>query len=931
MAKYINIAKHTTDLAEAMARDCISSDIQFVNNLPNKHICFECHGLLKRPMIAHCCNTHFCNSCLEDSYDFQDFKCPKCDQYGIEASYDEKVWNEILLLEVKCPHFHLGCLWTGALELRGPHINPRLSNCKYVPVKCTHGCGENLTRADLANHIDKFCSKRLKNCAHCYETGMCSFIDGEHTTECPIICIGDNLPFLKYTDEIEHLADCICPLCNKVMSKPLLVECCHKHYCASCIEDPYKKEETYNCPNCNKYNTSAISAIQKCKNILSLYVTCPFSSYGCDWKGTIRKAGVHITKYCDYLDTKCPNNCGKIMKNMEIHEHLTICGLYDSVPHYSSESRLDSDDEYQSLTDWLPDQNEHQTAINVIKPDFLHPPLQEYMCLKCTNVMEPPMLTACCSEHFCATCLTYQGDDLIYSNYMCPNCNKDTHALLNTEKWTEILKLEVKCPSASNGCLWIGELKSSGVHSAECYFAEVVCRNECGEKLPRCKLAHHMGNYCSMRQVQCKFCNKPGEFKIIDGPHIDECPDYLLPCPNQCGVFRRQFLEQHLLECPEMPLNCDFGYFGCKELIKRKNMLRHIQEDGQNHLYFQQEFFKMELDKKDHQLENMVRQKNEQIERLHQVHSQQLSNLIAEKQTNKARSAQNLEKILKQLKMKYDQLEINTLQIVYSIDKIEINVISLAESVSIGHGTYKDKKVLIKKYTPATSVISSLPQEVKILMKLRHANIIELHGIVTTAIPMHIILEYMPNGNLSEFLKENSKCLLLHQQIMICTQIANAMDYVHQQFCMHGKLQATSIHMGEALTCKVGDFSSSRLLDHYAHEIDCYETGNDSIKLLPPEVLKDKKCSLKSDIWSFGLLIWDVATNARQEPYQGLPGATKQIPASSILRQPISCPDSLYRIIMDCLHTTPMMRPTFEALTDLLAHVKDSHTYAEVY
>lgn len=921
-----------------MAHNYANVDIQFINNLPKKYICSECQTLLKKPMILNCCGKLACESCIEDPYEQRvTYECRICGLYDTEATYDDELWEEILLLEVRCPLFYLGCPWTGKLKSRGSHVDPNQGSCDYISSACTNGCGEKLTKAELSNHINKLCPKRQTVCKHCYEAGTFDIINGEHRTECSVECIGDNLAFLKYTDVFEYIQDCTCPLCNKVMRKPLQVECCDKHYCASCIQDPYTEEEKYNCPNCNKNDTFAFIDIQLYMKIFSLLVLCPFSNNGCNWKGPLRKAGVHTTKHCDYFDIECPNKCGKKLKRCNLEDHLTEC-LYTVPPDIAriSDSTCSSgtdDDEYHSLCEWLPDKSEHETAINLTKPVFVYPALQEYICLKCLDVMESPMLTECCSEHFCARCLLNQNDMIEdtyeYFSYICPSCNKATQALLDNEKWTSILKLDVKCPFKD--CSWIGELKSMRVHSAECTFADVVCRNECGEKLPRCKLAEHMGIYCSMRQTICQYCNKPGEFKIINGSHIDDCPDYPLPCPNNCDIvlIKQQFLKQHLLDCPEMLINCDFECIGCNQQIKQKDILKHAKESAQYHLDLQNKFFKLELDKRDHQIENMVKEKNEQIEYLHQLHDQQLSNLIVEKQKQEAISLQNSERILSDLREKYERLEMNTLQILAcSIDKID--AISLVESASIGQGTYQGKEVLIKKYSPATGTIFHL-QEVTTLMKLKHPNIIELHGIITTTTPMYIILEYMTNGNLEKFLKlKLLESMLLDQQIAMCQQIANAMSYVHTQLCMHGKIQATSVYMGEAFTCKLGDFSSSIFLEYYTQEIDYQVSENDS-ELLPPEVIKHKKRGLKSDVWSFGLLIWEIAINSHQNPYQGLSAAKNQILTGNALEQPLGCPEELYCIIVDCMKIDPLTRLTFEAITDLLDHVKDTYKYAEIF
>ena len=122
----------------------------------------------------------------------------------------------------------------------------------------------------------------------------------------------------------------------------------------------------------------------------------------------------------------------------------------------------------------------------------------------------------------------------------------------------------------------------------------------CGKKMPRSELSHHEKT-CPLREYECKFCKKVSTYAAITGQshtegkppkippemgHYAECPDYPLSCRNKCtatGSIRRTDMDQHLTECPLEYIPCERWDEGCKEMVQRKEMAKHMKAYKKEH------------------------------------------------------------------------------------------------------------------------------------------------------------------------------------------------------------------------------------------------------------------------------------------------------------------------------------------------------------
>lgn len=222
------------------------------------------------------------------------------------------------------------------------------------------------------------------------------------------------------------------------------------------------------------------------------------------------------------------------------------------------------------------------------------------------------------------------------------------------------------------------------------------------------------------------------------------------------------------------------------------------------------------------------------------------------------------------------------------------------------------------------------------MKKLRHPKLIQLYAVCTLEEPIYIITELMKNGSLLEYLKGKGRNLKLPQLIDMAAQIASGMAYLEHENYIHRDLAARNVLVGENNIVKIADFGLARLIreDEYEARLG----ARFPIKWTAPEAANYSKFSIKSDVWSFGILLTELVTYGRN-PYPGWSQLTMRIckfrlfhmlfcfiPAMSnaeVLKQvtgghrmqaPPGCPNQLYEIMLECWNADPLKRPTFETL-----------------
>ena len=218
-----------------------------------------------------------------------------------------------------------------------------------------------------------------------------------------------------------------------------------------------------------------------------------------------------------------------------------------------------------------------------------------------------------------------------------------------------------------------------------------------------------------------------------------------------------------------------------------------------------------------------------------------------------------------------------------------------------------------------TTSMTDFFEEAVIMNSLHHPNIARIHGICSKEYPILIVTEYFQKGSLSNYLHSMSgKSLKVNDLIAISAQVAHGMAYLEKCKVVHRNLAARNVFITEDNFVKVGDFSRARSLKEEGSFTD--PNARVFLRWMAPEVITDGKFTTKSDVWSFGILLYEIITNGSL-PYARMSNGevTLKIIEGCHLPKPVRCPHWLYMIMLDCWKPEPEDRPTFEALQYILS------------
>ncbi|KRT81848.1 phosphotransferase [Oryctes borbonicus] len=233
-------------------------------------------------------------------------------------------------------------------------------------------------------------------------------------------------------------------------------------------------------------------------------------------------------------------------------------------------------------------------------------------------------------------------------------------------------------------------------------------------------------------------------------------------------------------------------------------------------------------------------------------------------------------------------------------------------------GRWKDSKdVAVKTLKQGTMSTQAFLEEAAIMKKFRHNRLVALYGVCSKEEPIYIVQEYMRLGSLLDVLrKDQGKTLDFRDLIYIAAQVASGMKYLESKQLIHRDLAARNVLIGDNNTAKISDFGLARVMDD-----DQYQLKHNSrfpIKWTAPEGITKGIFSIKSDVWSYGILLMELFTYG-QVPYPGMTGPEVVELVLKGYRMPKpnnpKITEDIYRIMLTCWDAKPENRPTFEFLT----------------
>ncbi|XP_050372535.1 serine/threonine-protein kinase EDR1-like isoform X3 [Argentina anserina] len=240
---------------------------------------------------------------------------------------------------------------------------------------------------------------------------------------------------------------------------------------------------------------------------------------------------------------------------------------------------------------------------------------------------------------------------------------------------------------------------------------------------------------------------------------------------------------------------------------------------------------------------------------------------------------------------------------------------------TVYHGQWEGSDVAIKVFSKleySDDLLLSFRQEVSLMKRLRHPNVLLFMGAVTSPERLCIVTEFLPRGSLYQILQRNSSKLDWRRRVNMAMDIAWGMNYLHHfnPPIIHRDLKSSNLLVDKNWTVKVGDFGLSRL-KHKTFLTN--KSGRGTPQWMSPEFLRNEPSDEKSDIYSYGVILWELAT--LKIPWDNL-NPMQVIGAVGFMNQRLEIPKDVdpkwASIIESCWHSDPACRPTFLELLEKL-------------
>ncbi|XP_078374560.1 uncharacterized protein LOC144658102 isoform X2 [Oculina patagonica] len=240
-----------------------------------------------------------------------------------------------------------------------------------------------------------------------------------------------------------------------------------------------------------------------------------------------------------------------------------------------------------------------------------------------------------------------------------------------------------------------------------------------------------------------------------------------------------------------------------------------------------------------------------------------------------------------------------------------------------------EKFVAIKsiKNTAFDGVLKSVLEEARTMQKLAHTNIVKMYGITLPFgdEPLKLVTEFASYGSLEDNLKNReSDVCRLSSLSKFAVQVAEGMNYLASKNLVHRDLSTRNILVFEPDLVKISDFGLARTLEGgAAKEITVHRRL--AVAWLPPEAIRDNMFTLYSDVWSYGITLWEMFSFGEQ-PWANLSLTQIKVMISNEptkhLNKPEACPDGFYEIMQGCWEPDPANRPTFEYISNRVSQLQ---------
>lgn len=275
------------------------------------------------------------------------------------------------------------------------------------------------------------------------------------------------------------------------------------------------------------------------------------------------------------------------------------------------------------------------------------------------------------------------------------------------------------------------------------------------------------------------------------------------------------------------------------------------------------------------------------------------------------------------------------------------------------HGNQGTTVVAVKmlRNDATDSDVVNLVQEMTVMKEIgKHENVLSLLGCCTQKGALYVVVEYAELGNLRDFLRDHrptlsapttststgssstsyescpktsitieekttETCLSLSDLVSFSLQVCRGVEFLASKMCIHRDLAARNVLVCHDRVLKVADFGLTRSItnkDYYKKTTD----GRLPVKWMAPEALFDRKYTTKSDVWSFGVLLWEIFTLGGN-PYPSVPieKLFDLLRSGYRMDKPPYASHEIYNLMLECWNCESFSRPDFHELTRLLTSI----------
>uniref|UniRef100_A0A670KCQ3 Tyrosine-protein kinase n=1 Tax=Podarcis muralis TaxID=64176 RepID=A0A670KCQ3_PODMU len=246
--------------------------------------------------------------------------------------------------------------------------------------------------------------------------------------------------------------------------------------------------------------------------------------------------------------------------------------------------------------------------------------------------------------------------------------------------------------------------------------------------------------------------------------------------------------------------------------------------------------------------------------------------------------------------------------------------------------------VAVKKLQHSTEEhLRDFEREIEILKSLQHDNIVKYKACRRN---LKLIMEYLPHGSLRDYLQKHKDRLDHKKLLHYASQICKGMEYLGSKRYVHRDLATRNILVENENRVKIGDFGLTKVLPQDKEYYKVKEPGESPIFWYAPESLTDNKFSVASDMWSFGVVLYELFTyiDKNKSPpaeFMRMIGNDKQnqmivfhlielLKNNGRLLRPDGCPDEVYAIMTECWNNSASLRPSFRDLALRVDLIRES-------